>query len=293
MRILITGGFGFLGTHLADQLTRDPRNRLHVVDNLSSSPLPLETLLRESGQPPNLSYTVGDAEQVCWELADQPFDQIYHLASVVGPAGILPFGGTIASSILSQVVVVAEMARCWDAKLVYVSSSEVYGGGKNGYCSEAMAKIISAQSTPRLEYALGKLSAETALINLSRAHGLNACIVRPFNVAGPRQSGRGGFVLPRFVGQAIDGCELTVFGSGRQLRAFTHVRDITSGLMRAMERGRAGEVYNLGNPANKCAIIELASEVIEITGSTSRIAYVNPKTIHGPLYADAADSTLR
>jgi len=289
VRILVTGGFGFLGMHLAEQLAQDPDNRLHVVDNLSSSPLPIEALLHELGPPANLTYSVEDAQHACRELAHERFDQIYHLASMVGPAGILAFGGTIASSILSQMMAVAELALRHDAKLVFVSSSEVYGGGDNGYCSEQTPKAVPAKITPRLEYALGKLAAETALVNLCAVKGLRACIVRPFNVAGPRQSGRGGFVLPRFVGQALDGLDLTVFGSGEQLRAFTHVRDIARGLVATMQRGRTGEVYNLGKPENRCSIGELAREVIEITGSSSAIAHVDPSTIHGPLFADAAD----
>jgi UDP-glucose 4-epimerase len=152
-----------------------------------------------------------------------------------------------------------------------------------------MPRIVAPEASARLEYAVGKLAAETVLLNLCRAQGLDGLIVRPFNITGPRQSGMGGFVLPRFVGQALAGEDLTVFGDGRQVRAFTHVRDMALGLIHAMRRGAVGEVYNLGNPENRCSILELAEHVREVTGSASGIRFVDPREIYGPLYAEAHD----
>lgn len=94
-------------------------------------------------------------------------------------------------------------------------------------------------------------------------------------------------MLPRFVGQAIAGVEITVFGNGSQIRAFTHVKDIATGIVGAMRNGKSGDVYNLGNPANRCSILELAQEVKTITGSRSQITFIDPKTIYGPLYKEA------
>jgi len=150
-----------------------------------------------------------------------------------------------------------------------------------------MFKVVPAKSSARLEYAVGKLAAETALLNLSGTRDLDLRIVRPFNVTGPRQSGRGGFVLPRFIGQAIAGVDITVFGDGKQVRAFTHVKDMVAGIVCAMKNGKKGEVYNLGNPANRCSILELAEEVKRITRTRSRIVFVDPTTIYGPLYEEA------
>ena len=199
MNILVTGGFGFLGGHLLELLLADSANSVVVVDNLSTSPLPLDRLLEELGHPPRLTYQLGDVDEFCARWSGERFDEIYHLASVVGPAGVLPHAGRIAASILQDTLAVADIAMRCRARLVDVSTSEVYGGGQEGYCSETMAKIVPAATSARLEYAVGKLAAETAVLNLCRTKGLRARIVRPFNVSGPRQSGQGGFVLPRFL----------------------------------------------------------------------------------------------
>jgi nucleoside-diphosphate-sugar epimerase len=118
---------------------------------------------------------------------------------------------------------------------------------------------------------------------------LDAVIVRPFNISGPRQSGVGGFVLPRFIGCAILNRPLTVFSGGTQTRAFTHVADICDGIVRAMRSGKRGEVYNLGNPKNRITINEMADLVLDVTGCTSGKVYVDPRTIYGPLYTEAND----
>ena len=126
-------------------------------------------------------------------------------------------------------------------------------------------------------------------MNTTRMTALHATIVRPFNVAGPRQSTLGGFVLPRFLKQAMAGEPITVYGAGNMVRAFTHVSDIADGIVRVMERGRRGEAYNIGNPANKTTILELAKKVIAATGSRSEIVFIDPKTLWGPLFEEAND----
>jgi nucleoside-diphosphate-sugar epimerase len=290
-RTLVLGGFGFLGGHLVERLLAGGGRRVHVVDNLSTSPLPLAALLAELGAAPRLSYSIESTESFCLKAAGggERWEEIFHLASLVGPAGILPHAGRIAAPLVNDLLRVADLALAWGARLLFVSTSEVYGGGDNGLCAEGMAKLVPAEVSPRVEYAVGKLAAETALGNLCRAQGLDATIVRPFNIAGPRQSGAGGFVLPRFIGQALAGLPLTVFGDGSQVRAFTHVRDMARGLEAAIEHGRQGEAYNLGNPANRCSILELAREVQEVTGTASGLAFVDPRRIYGPLYAEAND----
>jgi len=287
--ILVTGGFGFLGSHLIEALLADPSVAIHVVDNLSSNPLPLEDLLHELAYPQNLSHTITTVEEFCKTWNGEPYDEIYHLASVVGPAGVLQHAGRIAAAIVNDTMAVVDLTMKCGARLLDVSTSEVYGGGQKGFCSETMPKIVPPKNSARLEYAVGKLAAETALLNLSAATGLDVRIVRPFNITGPRQSGKGGFVLPRFVGQALAKMAITVFGDGSQIRAFTHVKDMADGIVCAMKHGRAGEAYNLGNPTNRCSILELAEEVKKMTGTTSNIAFVDPKTVYGPLFEEAND----
>ncbi|HEX2252204.1 MAG TPA: NAD-dependent epimerase/dehydratase family protein [Thermoanaerobaculia bacterium] len=293
-RILVLGGFGFLGSHLVEHLLAEPGNQVHVIDNLSSSPLPLPDLLAEIGDAERhggrLTWSVESVDAYCGNGASAwAWDEIYHLASLVGPAGVLGHAGAIASSVIHDAARVAALALATGARLLFVSTSEVYGGGRDGLCSEEMPKLVPSGASPRLEYALGKLAAETSLVNLCRARGLAAVIVRPFNISGPRQSGAGGFVLPRFVGQALAGEDLTVFGDGLQVRAFTNVRDMAAGVVAALRRGHPGEIYNLGNPANRCSILDLAEEVREVTGSGSGIRMVDPRDIYGPLYAEAHD----
>jgi nucleoside-diphosphate-sugar epimerase len=288
-RILVTGGFGFLGSHVVERLLSDPRNQVHVVDDLSSSPLDYRGFFCQLGNPSNLTYSICTIQDFCTNGYLPDFQEVYHLASVVGPAGVLPRAGRIIQSVVDDTYQLIWLSLRCRAKLLDVSTSEVYGGGQNGFCTEDFPKIVPARTTVRLEYAVGKLAAETAIVNTCAVSPLQACIVRPFNIAGPRQSGKGGFVLPRFIEQCLRNQPLTVFGAGNQVRAFTHVKDMAEGLVLAMEKGNSGEAYNLGNPENRITILDLARRVIELTGSKSQITFVDPKTIFGPLYAEAHD----
>lgn len=286
MNTLITGGFGFLGTHLTEELlAHNPEGHIHIVDNMSTSIVDHEQFLDGLGNPSNVSYEIGDMKNYVGRRSEH-FDRVYHLASVVGPAGVLPHAGKIAGSIIYDAELVAEAAMQRGARLLNVSTSEIYGGG---HSSENDPKIIPAETTVRLEYAIGKLAAEIALTNTHKARGLDVVIVRPFNIAGPRQSAEGGFVLPRFAAAALNDEPLTVFGDGTQVRAFTHVADMSRGIRLAMEKGHSGEVYNIGDYQNRTTINELASRLIALANSKSVIEYVDPTTIYGALYADAND----
>lgn len=269
-------------------LLERPDVTVHVVDNLSSNPVDVETLLQELPESGRLTY---DLCSIADYFASGPgeFDQIVHLASPVGPAGVLKHGGRIVSSVVEDTYLLADYAIESRARLLDVSTSEVYGGGRDGLCDEEDDKIVPAAPSFRLEYAVGKLAAETALANLHKRDGLNVVIVRPFNIAGPRQSGEGGFVLPRFVAQAMLGLPLTIFGTGEARRAFTHVNDIARGLMLALDHGRAGIAYNLGHHGNVITVEELAEVVLEVTGSASERRYLDPTEIYGTRFVEAND----
>lgn len=284
--ILVTGGFGFLGSHLVEELLSDNENNVHVVDNLSTSPLPLEFLLGIIDNKEQLTYDIIDLINY---KPNKRFDQIYHLASIVGPVGVLKHPGNIVKNTVEDTYHVMDLALRMGARLVDVSTSEIYGGGRDGFCSESMSKIIQPEITVRLEYAIAKLACEVALVNKVNSSFLDAVIVRPFNISGPRQSGKGGFVLPIFILQAINNQPITVYGKGNQIRAFTHVKDVVSGVINTMKYGASGEAYNIGNIANKTSILQLAKEVIKYTNTKSEIVFVDPKTIHGDKFAEAND----
>jgi UDP-glucose 4-epimerase len=295
--ILVTGGYGFLGGHLVETLLAEPENRVFVLDDLSRKHSVTELLGLMQVLPGEPRFAQMSIQQFLagadirghWYHKYGPFQEIYHLASPVGPVGLLDGGGTIASRIVADTLDLALMAHEDGARLLFVSTSETYGGGVAGECAETMPCRIPIHPSPRLEYALGKLAAEVALVNRAARIGLHTTIVRPFNIAGPRQSPVGGFALPRFITQALAGDPLTVFGDGTAVRAFTHVLDIVDGMRLVMERGRSGAVYNLGRPENKITIRALAGRVIAATRSDSVIEHVNPQDLFGPDYAEAND----
>jgi UDP-glucose 4-epimerase len=289
-KVLVTGGFGFLGSHLTELLLARDSYRVHVVDDISSSPVNLEDYLQQIGRPAELTYDICTVDQYFARPGLPKYDAVYHLASPVGPAGVLRHAGNMVREIVRDTYTLIDYCIKTDAKLLDVSTSEIYGGGQQGYCPESTPKIVPANTTVRLEYAVAKLAAETAIINTTRVKSLKATIVRPFNVAGPRQSPKGGFVLPRFIQQIDAAKPLTVFGDGSAVRAFTHVKDMVMGIVLAMERGKNGEAYNIGNPANKTTILNLAKRIISVIGPPeTEIKFVDPKTIYGPLYEEAND----
>ena len=258
MRAIVTGSAGFIGSHLVDLLNE------HGWDVLGVD--------RRTG--PSMQRT---------ETLPGSCDAIFHLASPVGPLGVIGWAGRLVPEVIETSQIASDWARLYACPLIDVSTSEVYGSGYED--AEADPCHFAAPTSARKEYAIGKLAAETMLRNTA---GLDVRIVRPFNVAGPRQLPEGGFVLPRFVGQALRDEALTVYAPGTARRAFTHVRDIAEGIYAAYTAGESGEVYNLGNPANACTIEQLAEEVVAAVGR-GRVEFVDPVAIHGPAFREAPD----
>jgi len=288
-RILVTGGFGFIGTTLLELLVQDKSNSVHVVDDLSTSPVDLQDYLEQIGNSSNLTYDICTIEEYFVRNNIPNYDEVYHLASPVGPLGVLNSAGDIVRIIVRDCYIIMDYCIERGAKLLNVSTSEIYGGGVEGFCSEDTPRVVSPTTTVRMEYAMGKLAAETALINTCRINKLHALIVRPFNVAGPRQSPRGGFVVPRLIQQADANIPLTVYGDGSAVRAFTHVRDVSEGIILVLRNGKSGEAYNVGSPSNKINILDLARRVIKLLGSRSKVSFVDPKFIYGDFFAEAND----
>ena len=154
--------------------------------------------------------------------------------------------------------------------------------------NEDSVKVFPAYYTVRSEYAAGKMTSEIGIVNKAKVADLEYTIIRPFNVAGPRQKPDFGFVLPRFVIAALTGQSITVYGDGSQRRAFTDVRDICDA-MYMLAMGHEG-IFNIGNPANEMSIKDLAELVLKLVGDTdSEIIYVDPKKLHGDLFEEVPD----
>lgn len=285
--LLITGGAGFIGTHLINQLLqRGDMLTIDVVDNLSNSTMPDERL--DFYKRHDITFYEQSVED--FEMpAGRRYDQIYHLASPVGPAGVLKYAGRMGAIILNDALKMADWALAHEAKLLMVSTSEVYG--KNPVNDEPqpedLPKVVPPKVTVRLEYGVGKLMTEISLLNLAKETPLKVNFIRPFNIVGPKQNGEAGFVLPRFVESALKGERLTVFGDGSQCRTFTHVSDIVSAFILLMESDFNTRIYNVGNPANICSVKNLAEKVVRATGSSSEIRCVDPKTVYGKYYEEA------
>jgi nucleoside-diphosphate-sugar epimerase len=216
---------------------------------------------------------------------DGVFDEIYHLASPVGSLGILGNSGYIAKDILELAEHAANIAAQSNARLLYVSSSEVYG--KDGEHREDCEQIVPRKRGTRMEYALGKLTAEHMLINRANEDCFQLLIVRPFNAMGEWQSSQIGFVIPKFFESSLSGYDLTVYGDGQQLRSFCHVEDLVNGIISIQTRGKDKFIYNIGHPDNVTSIDRLAYIIKRICKSQSKIIYVDPRELHGSKYIEA------
>lgn len=257
-RAVVTGGAGFIGRHLVGLLRAEGWNVVSIDK-------------RTGPRMQDAAFPVG------------PLDAVFHLASPVGPLGVLGWAGRLVPEIIATSRIASAWAKAHGCPLIDVSTSEVYGSGQQD--SEDDACHFAAPTSARKEYAVAKLAAETMLRNDT---ALDVRIVRPFNVAGPGQHTDGGFVLPRFIHQARRDDALTVYTPGTQRRAFTHVEDIARGLLAAYTHGKRGEVYNLGNADNACTIMQLAEEVIAAVGM-GRISIVDPVSLHGAAFREAPD----
>lgn len=280
--VIVTGGMGFIGSFVADAYLATGR-RVVIIDSLVSSVIstePYETnpncdVLKMSVEDYFLNGgTVRGAERVI------------HAASLVGPAGILRFAGQLGADIVRSCQMVIEQCIEYDVPVCDFSSAEVYG--RSGELAEKDTIQVPVDYSVRIEYAIAKTLTEAIMAN-SRHRGLRGIVIRPFNVTGPRQSERGGFVMPTFVQQALADEDITVFATGEQLRAFLSVTDLTRFIVEHMDDAIAsGElIYNIGNPVNKISVRDLADRVKEMTNSSSEVIYADAKKIHGELYEEA------
>ncbi|MGE0593744.1 MAG: GDP-mannose 4,6-dehydratase [Vicinamibacterales bacterium] len=271
MKAFITGGAGFIGSHLAERLL-DAGHDVSVLDNLSTGAIRnIEHLKGRQG----FSYTIDSVtnESLLAELIDG-CDVVFHLAAAVGVKLIVEQPvHTIETNVHGTEVVLKHANK--KKKLVFVAStSEVYGKSNAVPFAETADLVLGPSDKHRWAYACSKLIDEFLALAYWKERKLPVVIVRLFNTVGPRQTGQYGMVLPTFVRQALAGHPLTVFGDGSQSRSFTYVGDVVEALVTLSSEPRAvGEVFNIGN-TGEISMRALAEKVKALTGSDSPIQYV-------------------
>jgi len=271
VKALITGGAGFVGSHLADRLLQQG-HEVHVLDNLSTGSI--ENIAHLKGTP-GFSYVIDSVtnEPLLAEMIDRT-DVVFHLAAAVGVKLIVEQPvHTIETNVHGTEVVLKHANK--KKKLVFIAStSEVYGKSTDVPFREGQDLVLGATAKHRWAYACSKLIDEFLALAYWKERKLPVVIVRLFNTVGPRQTGQYGMVLPTFVRQALAGHPITVFGDGTQSRSFTYVGDVVTALIKLAQEPRAvGEVFNIGN-VGEVSILDLAEKVKAMTGSASPIQMV-------------------
>ena len=271
MKVLITGGAGFIGSHLVDACIQRG-DQVSVIDDLSTGNR--DNLTHVEGHP-NFVLTIDDVQNqaVLAKLVDQS-DVVFHLAAAVGVRLVVENPvKTIETNVHGTEVLLAEAAKTGKVVLL-TSTSEVYGLSSDVPFQEEGNLVLGNSKKGRWSYACSKLLDEFLALAYHREQGLPAIVVRLFNTVGPRQTGRYGMVIPRFVQQALRNEPITVYGDGSQSRCFGFVGDIVSAMTALIEKPEArGDVFNIGS-SEEITIQGLAEQVRELTGSNSPIVHI-------------------
>jgi UDP-glucose 4-epimerase len=271
VKALITGGAGFIGSHLAERLLQCG-HEVGIIDNLSTGSIDNIAHLKSTS---GFSYVIDtiDNESLLAEWIDRS-DVVFHLAAAVGVKLIVERPVHTIETNVHGTEVVLKHANKKNKLVVLASTSEVYGKSTDVPFREGAELVLGATVKHRWAYACSKLLDEFLALAYWKERKLPVVIARLFNTVGPRQTGQYGMVLPTFVRQALGGQPITVFGDGRQSRSFTYVGDVVDALIGlATEPKAVGEVFNIGN-TNEVTIRELAERVRNLAGSTSVIQYV-------------------
>ncbi len=282
---LITGGAGFIGSHLAERLLAGG-HRVTVLDDLSTGRLENIAHLRQNDAFQFVRDTVENHQTV--NLLMGQADAAFHLAAAVGVQLVLDEPVRTIRTTIHGTEVVLEAAHRYGVRTLITSSSEVYGKGTKVPFAEDDDVVMGSTRSPRWCYAYSKAIDEYLGLAYHRQFNLPVVLVRLFNTVGPRQVGMYGMVLPRFVEAAIKGDPITVYGDGSQTRCFCHVADVVSALTGLMDQPQAaGQVYNVGSD-EEVSINELASRVIAVTGSVSTVLHVSYEQAYGHRFDDLA-----
>jgi UDP-glucose 4-epimerase len=285
LKYLVTGGAGFIGSHLTDVL-RARGDSVLVLDDLSTGRIEnLEGAL-SSGLVEFVEGSVTDEALVMDCMAE--VDVCFHLAAAVGVKLIVdrPLETTLRN-VRGCDIVTGASARL-GKRMLYASTSEIYGKNGRGPLHEESERILGSTATTRWSYSTSKAFGEILSFGYHKDLGAENIIVRLFNTVGPRQAGQYGMVLPRFVRQALTGEDLTVYGDGTQSRCFLHVSDCVRALLALVETDSAiGDVFNVGS-TEEIGIEELGRRVIARTGSSSEVRYVPLEVAYEPGFEEVS-----
>ncbi len=282
-RFLVTGGAGFIGSHLAELLV-SRGNAVTILDDLSTGRLENLANLRDRPGVQIVRDSVENERVV--NIAMASCDAVFHLAAAVGVQLIVDQPVRTIRSIIHGTEVVLESAQRFGRPVLIASSSEVYGKGARLPFSEDDDVVVGPTRSSRWCYAYSKGIDEFLGLAYHKQDGLPVVIVRLFNTVGPRQVGMYGMVLPRFVAAALKNEPLKVYGDGKQTRCFCHVSDVIDALAKLMDKPDAvGQVFNIGSD-NEIAISELARRVIAVCKSSSSVEYISYERAYGQVFDD-------
>ncbi|MFH1479381.1 MAG: SDR family NAD(P)-dependent oxidoreductase [Candidatus Omnitrophota bacterium] len=271
MRALITGGAGFIGSHLSDRLLEEG-DEVTVLDDLSTGRFENIAHLEEREEFTFIEGTILN-EALVDKLVEK-VDVIYHLAAAVGVDLIVKKPLESLTTNIKGSEIVLEMAHRYHKKLLITSTSEIYGKNTNGPLKEDDDRILGSPLKTRWGYSTAKAVDEMLAYIYWKEKKVPTVIVRLFNTVGPRQTGYYGMVIPRFVNQALKGEDITVYGNGKQSRCFLFVMDAVNAIIKLMNNKDAvGNVFNIGSQ-EEITIEDLAKKIVKITKSRSKIVYI-------------------
>ena len=287
MKILVTGGAGFIGSHIVDRLIRDG-HEVYVVDDLSTGSIK-NIRQHQKDEKFHLKIDTILNESLMDEIVAQ-CDQIYHLAAAVGVKLIMNRPVETLETNVKGTEMVLSIANRYKKKVLIASTSEVYGKIMNGDNPKPLVenadRLMGATTKRRWAYACSKAFDEFLALAYYEEKKLPIIIARLFNTVGPRQTGQYGMVLPNFVQKALIAKPIIVYGDGSQSRSFTHISDVVEALIHLMAEPRAvGKIVNVGNE-EEVSIKDLAELVKEMTGSSSNIEFLPYERAYGPGFED-------
>ena len=271
MKALITGGAGFIGSHLSDRLL-EAGHRVTAVDDLSTGRL--ANVAHLEGVPGFQFVHESIMHEAVMDRLVSDCNVVYHLASAVGVELIVSRPVDVIERCVLGTEIVLRTAHRYKKQVLLTSTSEIYGKNSRVPFSEDDDRVLGPTTKSRWSYSCAKAIDEFLALAYHKEKKLPIVIVRLFNTVGPRQTGQYGMVVPRFVQQALSGKPLTVYGDGSQQRCFGYVGDIVGALVALMDHpGAVGQIFNIGS-TDEVSILQLARRVIELTGSASQIQLV-------------------